>query len=288
MEWQFLFWPFQMEKVEYVPSLSVFLLKFLFYPRIHLNFNQLYQDIWLNGKWSSAFKQLGVLLLDSFRMEWEIPLWRKLGLDLSFSKFHQWNKLLDQVADSVGIFDQSSLSLLKLINTPKAKDKGNHTLWCVWIYDEKLLVFASSIFLLQNQFVWEVISNTCHSVSSQYQKPRSSSKILCYSLYFNSLLSVWYVIKHCASCLIYYISHIVPQNFPQDLQSVYFMHGQYFQEIEMNIQIPLSFVILMSSFWMKSWRFLWKFFWKRHIHWKKNQNTWEIITVNFKKLSAVM
>ena len=38
--------------------------------------------------------------------------------------------------------------------------------------------FLHLSFLLQNQFVWEVISNTRHSVSSQYQKPRSSSKIL--------------------------------------------------------------------------------------------------------------
>ena len=50
-----------------------------------------------------------------------------------------------------------------------------HTRVCVFDIN-----FSNSL----NQFVWEVISNTCHSVSSQYQKPRSSSKILRYTSYF--------------------------------------------------------------------------------------------------------
>ena len=45
-------------------------------------------------------------------------------------------------------------------------------------------IIHHDMFLLQNRFVWEVISNTCHSVSSQYQKPWSLSKILRYASYF--------------------------------------------------------------------------------------------------------
>ena len=41
-------------------------------------------------------------------------------------------------------------------------------------------------FPLKSSLFWEVISNTRHSVSSQYQKPRSSSKILRCASYFIS------------------------------------------------------------------------------------------------------
>ena len=102
-------------------------------------------------------------------------------------------------------------------------------------------------FSFKNYFVWEEISNIRHSVSSPDETPRSSSKILRYASYFqlssrcfiwwwNTASHVWYitwntskfvkntplrvvfstlfsvfhlVMKHCVSCLIYYISYTV-------------------------------------------------------------------------------
>ena len=65
----------------------------------------------------------------------------------------------------------------------------------VFGYMMKNSLFLHPQFPLQNQYVREVISNTCHSVSLQYQKPQSSSKTLRYvicdetlSLVFDTLL----------------------------------------------------------------------------------------------------
>ena len=55
---------------------------------------------------------------------------------ICFSVFGTRDKVLALVFD---------ILLLKLINKSKAKDKGNHAPWRVWISDEKLLVFASLI-----------------------------------------------------------------------------------------------------------------------------------------------
>ena len=95
--------------------------------------------------------------------------------------------------------------LLKLINNSKVKDKGNHAPWRVWISDEKLLVFAS-LNSPSKSVVWEVTSNTRHSVSSLYKKPRSSSKILRYSSYFQ--LSSRYLISDETLCLVFDILHV--------------------------------------------------------------------------------
>ena len=65
--------------------------------------------------------------------------------------------------------------------------------------------------LLSFCFDWEDISNTQDSVSSAIQTPRISSKILHFRLYFQ--LSSRYLdipMKHCLSCLIYYIHVLKP------------------------------------------------------------------------------
>ena len=68
-----------------------------------------------------------------------------------------------------------------IIQKPKTKEIMHRD---VFGYLMKKSSFLHPLFHLQNQFVWEVISNTRHSVSSQYQKPLSSSKILRYASYF--------------------------------------------------------------------------------------------------------
>ena len=55
-------------------------------------------------------------------------------------------------------------------------------------------------------FDWEDISNTRNSASLAIQTPRISSKILCYALYFQfSTRCLDIPMKHCLSCLIYYL-----------------------------------------------------------------------------------
>ena len=73
----------------------------------------------------------------------------------------------------------------------------------VWKSDETLLSICILNFSFKNDFVWEEISNIRHSVSSPDETPRSSSKILRYASYFQ-LSSL--VMKHCISCLIYYMN----------------------------------------------------------------------------------
>ena len=63
--------------------------------------------------------------------------------------------------------------------------------------------------LLSFCFDWEDISNTRDGVSSDIQRPRISSKILRCASYFQ--LSSWCLdipMKHCRSCLIYYVSNL--------------------------------------------------------------------------------
>ena len=78
----------------------------------------------------------------------------------------------------------------------------------VWKSDETLLSICILNFSFKNDFVWEEISNIRHSVSSPDETPRSSSKILRCASYFSTLFSVFHlVIKHCISCLIYYVKY---------------------------------------------------------------------------------
>ena len=74
----------------------------------------------------------------------------------------------------------------------------------VWKSDETLLSICILNFSLKNDFVWEEISNIRHSVSSPYETPRSSSKILrcasyfqlssrCFIWWWNTASHVWYI-----------------------------------------------------------------------------------------------
>ena len=130
--------------------------------------------------------------------EVEVRVVRALDMNSRSSRFES------HFCPWVQLLPQAWKLFLKLINNSKAKDKGNHAPWRVWISDQKLLVFASLI-LLQNQFVWEVISNTRHSVSPQHQKPRSLSKILRYASYFQ--LSSRCLICDETVCLVFDILH---------------------------------------------------------------------------------
>ena len=60
------------------------------------------------------------------------------------------------------------------------------------------------------RFNWEDISNTRDSVSSAIQTPRISSKILRCASYFQlSSRCLDMLMKHCISCLIYYVSNLL-------------------------------------------------------------------------------
>ena len=74
----------------------------------------------------------------------------------------------------------------------------------VWKSDETLLSICILNFSFKNDFVWEEISNIRHSVSSPYETPRSSSKILrcasyfqfssrCFIWWWNTASHVWYI-----------------------------------------------------------------------------------------------
>ena len=63
--------------------------------------------------------------------------------------------------------------------------------------------------LLSFCFDWEDISNTSDGVSSDIQRPRISSKILRCASYFQlSSRCLDIPMKHCRSCLIYYVSNL--------------------------------------------------------------------------------
>ena len=65
--------------------------------------------------------------------------------------------------------------------------------------------------LLRFCFDWEDISNTRDSVSSAIQTPRISSKILRSASYFQlSSRCLDIPMKHCLSCLIYYMKNYMP------------------------------------------------------------------------------
>ena len=74
----------------------------------------------------------------------------------------------------------------------------------VWKSDETLLSICILNFSFKNDFVWEVISNIRHSVSSPDETPRSSSKIFrcasyfqlssrCFIWWWNTASHVWYI-----------------------------------------------------------------------------------------------
>ena len=66
--------------------------------------------------------------------------------------------------------------------------------------------FLHPIFPLENQFVWEVTPDTRHSVSFAISKISKFVKNTPLRVVFSTLFSVfWYVMKHCVSCLMYYI-----------------------------------------------------------------------------------
>ena len=66
--------------------------------------------------------------------------------------------------------------------------------------------FCNLNFSFKNHFVWEVISSDRHSVSSPDKTPGTSSKNTPLRVVFLTLFSVFHlVMKHCVSCLIYYI-----------------------------------------------------------------------------------
>ena len=69
-------------------------------------------------------------------------------------------------------------------------------------------------YLILINFFWDDISNTQDSVSSHFQSPRISSKILHCALYFQlSSRCLDIPMKHCLSCLIYYLYNaVIPQS----------------------------------------------------------------------------
>ena len=88
--------------------------------------------------------------------------------------------------------------LLKFINNSRRKYnwKQINCLLSVWKSDEKLLSFASLISPSKIiNFVWEVISSIRHSVSSPNETPQTARRIFSFPL----------GMKHCISCLIYYV-----------------------------------------------------------------------------------
>ena len=133
----------------------------------------------------------------------EISWLRKITLDcIWIFRMKTWKKAFPYFACLWADF-------LKLINNSKAKDKGNHALWRVWISDEKLLVFASLIspsksvclrsYIKHLSQCFITISKTSKFVKKLYSATGSTRR------FFNSLLGVWYVMKHCVSRLIYYM-----------------------------------------------------------------------------------
>ena len=101
----------------------------------------------------------------------------------------------------------------KLINNSKDKDKGNHAPWRVWISDGKQLVFTSLIFLFKitlfEKLDQTLVTGFHHNIKilEVRQKYSATRRI------FNSLLGVWYVMKHCVSCLIYHVKLFVGFNY---------------------------------------------------------------------------
>ena len=69
--------------------------------------------------------------------------------------------------------------------------------------------FCILYFSFQNHFVWDVISSIQHGVSSPDETPWSLSKILHCASYFqlSSQYFMHLVMKHCFSCLIYYLNN---------------------------------------------------------------------------------
>ena len=74
----------------------------------------------------------------------------------------------------------------------------------VWKSDETLLSICILNFSFKNDFVWEEISNIRHSVSSPDETPRSSSKIIrctsyfqlpshCFIWWWNTTSHAWYI-----------------------------------------------------------------------------------------------
>ena len=100
------------------------------------------------------------------------------------------------------------MSLLKLNNNSKAKDKGNHAPWRVWKSDEKLLVFASLISPSKSVCLRSYIehSSQCFITIS---KPSKFVKNTPLRVVFSTLFSVFDmpVMKHCVSCLICLVPH---------------------------------------------------------------------------------
>ena len=112
--------------------------------------------------------------------------------------------------------------VLELINTAKGKDKGNQTLWCVWIFDETRLVLRSlispsesfrsrsyvkdSIRVFHRISIFDMLGPTMPTLGHNKVKIFTRRQN-CGASYFSSLLGILYVMKHCISCLIYYIAN---------------------------------------------------------------------------------
>ena len=105
-----------------------------------------------------------------------------------------------------GLLMTMNFSNALIINSTD-KDKGNHAPWRVWTSDKKkLLDFVSlispskSVCLTLYQTLVTVFHQNIKNLEVR-QKYSATRRI------FNSLLGVWYVMKHCVSCLIYYFNH---------------------------------------------------------------------------------
>jgi len=92
---------------------------------------------------------------------------------------------------------------------PEEKTKEVTTVKEIWICDpnyHEILVNFSFDFLQELSMLWEAISNTRKSVSSDIQTLWSWLKKTLLHLVFSTHFSVFgYLMKHSSSCLIYYI-----------------------------------------------------------------------------------
>ena len=94
-------------------------------------------------------------------------------------------------------------TFLKLINNSKAKDKGNHAPWCVWISDEKLLVFASLIspsksvclrsYIKHLSQCFITISKTSKIVKNTLLRVVFSTLFAVFDMWWNTVSRVWYI-----------------------------------------------------------------------------------------------
>ena len=141
-------------------------------------------------------------------------------------------QVLDVVTYSVGIFFEWCIfhsQTQKPNNNSKAKDKGNHAPWRVWISGEKLLVFASLIspsksvclrsYIKHSSQCFITISKTLKFVKNTPLRIVFSTVLSVFDMWWNTVSRVWYnyytkkldalkvsiviIIKMCKLCLIW-------------------------------------------------------------------------------------